>query len=51
MRCLREPYEGKALGAGCIRRNFDCVVGWYVDSRGVLGGDPVLWPTAATELV
>jgi hypothetical protein len=51
MRCLRPPDEREALAAGCVRRNFECVVGWLVDTQGVLGGNPVLLPAAATELV
>jgi hypothetical protein len=51
MRCLRPADEEEALAAGCIRRDFECVIGWFVDSQGTLGADPVRLPPAATELV
>ena len=51
MRCLPPADEEHALGAGCIRRDFEVGIGWFVDSQGVLGGDPVRVPPAATELV
>ena len=51
IRCVSEPYERQALAAGCVRRNFDYPIGWFVDRGGVLGPDAVLIPPSATELV
>jgi hypothetical protein len=51
MRCLPHDNEREALTAGSVRRNFECAIGWFVDSRQVLGPDPVAIPPAATELV
>jgi hypothetical protein len=51
LRCLRSDEEREALAAGCVRRGFDCAIGWFVDGRGVLGAGPVRMAPAATELV
>jgi hypothetical protein len=51
MRCVRQDKEREALAAGSVRRNFDCPIGWFVDSQNLLGAAPVLFPAAATELV
>jgi hypothetical protein len=51
LRCVPAAYERDAVDAGYRRRAFDYPIGWYLDTRGSLGGDPVLMPPAATELV
>jgi hypothetical protein len=51
IRCLSRSYLKEALAANCLRRDFACTTGWYIDHRAMLGPDPVLMPTAATELV
>jgi hypothetical protein len=51
IRCLGRPYLHEALAANCVRREFECPTGWYIDPRAMLGPDPVLIPTATTELV
>jgi hypothetical protein len=51
IRCLRQPHLKEALETHCVRREFGCTTGWYIDRTAMLGPDPVLIPTATTELV
>jgi len=51
IRCLDPVYLEQALATHCVRREFACPTGWYIDQAAMLGPDPVLIPTATTELV
>lgn len=51
IRCLPQEHLKEALATYCVRREFGCTTGWYIDRTAMLGLDPVVIPAATTELV